>query len=700
MKIDATIPPRMLIRLYSAALLLCANVFLFAPYTVYRSNPEEFEIGFLDMMGTLAWPAMGLIAAIAIAGRLIGQRWLPRYISAVFALGVLTWMQSSFLLWDYGVFDGRDKNWSGYYWLGWLDLALWLAVLTLCLFYVRHALKVIILVSWLLLLGQGMPIVTEEVDRQDYWNRSVTAWQPKGLSAVSEKQNVFHLVLDSFQTDVFLELLQEKDAFTDFSGFVLFRDNAAASPHTSIAVPATLLGSLYTGYGSPADFYAMAMREGIQSKLFDAGFEVSLSPLLSMEDSPRTDYFEVSSVYRDSPRQLARNNTARLLDVGLFRSAPHFLRLVIYDSGNWSLQKRLTGEIQSASFRHKAFFTDYTERLHLGSANSRYHFVHLHPPHPPYVTLPDGRYAGRVLENTRRNYLSEARAVFELLVGFLHKLQALGVYEKSMIILQGDHGSQIEPVMDGQALDPCLPRLPALLAVKRFNAASGPLRISDAPTSLLDVAPTILASLNGEPGPLFSVEQGTERSRPFLTFRVDEHGSTYTRYAIEGSVFDPRSCRFAEKREVDRSGERYQYGSPIRFGVAGDAYSVLKDGWTACHARHCWSSGHEASLQLKVASPGLEHELEVVFKPFLSKPEVSHQTVRVHVNGHLVETWTATADRALAYRTRVPAKAVGSELHISFVLPDAVAPADVGAGGDHRTLGIAVSELTLKPIDK
>ena len=109
--------------LFSAVLLLVANVSLFAPYVVYRSNPEEFEVGFIDMLGQMLWLDIGILAVILLPGMLVSTALRARLIGAVFALGLLTWLQSSVLLWDYGVFDGREVDWSGMDWLGWLDIA-------------------------------------------------------------------------------------------------------------------------------------------------------------------------------------------------------------------------------------------------------------------------------------------------------------------------------------------------------------------------------------------------------------------------------------------------------------------------------------------------------------------------------------------------------------------------------------------------
>ena len=42
-------------RLLSATLLVFSNIFLFASFSVYSGSPEEFEVGYIDMLGSQWW---------------------------------------------------------------------------------------------------------------------------------------------------------------------------------------------------------------------------------------------------------------------------------------------------------------------------------------------------------------------------------------------------------------------------------------------------------------------------------------------------------------------------------------------------------------------------------------------------------------------------------------------------------------------
>lgn len=71
--------------------------------------------------------------------------------------------------------------------------------------------------------------------REELW---VKARAPQGrvpmeLLKYSSSQNIVHIILDSFQTDIFWELVAEEGLEDDLEGFVLFKENmgTAPSPH-------------------------------------------------------------------------------------------------------------------------------------------------------------------------------------------------------------------------------------------------------------------------------------------------------------------------------------------------------------------------------------------------------------------------------------------------------------------------------------
>jgi len=688
--------------LLPALLLLLSNIFVFGTFAVYSGSPKEFELGYLQMLGYQKWWLAALMVLLLLPGLVRNPVFARRYAILIFVIGVLTWIQANFLLWDYGVFDGRNVSWDRFDVYGWLDIVLWLGCIAAAIRFVDRIYPLVKFLSWILIVGQAAMMASQSEDTAGFVKKKYTysnSSLPAPFLELSRKQNVIHFILDSFQTDVFLQLLNENDADRDFSGFTVFKDNAAAAPSTSLAVPAMFLGRLYDGSEPPSRYYADAMTKGFQDTLYDKGYVVNLIPQLSMRLSEHSNYYEIPSNYQGTIADFKRLNAARLDDVALFRNAPHFLRKKLYGGGDWFVSRLFRGDVQVRSFREKAFLSDYIKGVRAVTASPVYNFIHMNPPHPPYVTKADATYAGHILPNTRDNYLNESRPVFALIRRYVAKLKSLGVYDDAMIVLQGDHGSQIDPVIDGQEVEPCLTRLPALLAIKP-PGARGPLKISAAPTSVLDIAPTILKLVDKNQRSVFDLKPDSQRTRPYIYMNAKKEVTTLSFYDVDGSVYDPQSCKKVKQVAVSRQKSVYEYGSELRFGMAGNADAFMGVGWGSCAAVFCWTDSHVATLVLPVEKTGSKLDMNVRLMSFVSEPKVPRQRIRVSVNGEQLGEWVSHKKSLQSFALRIPAERVtGHELRISFGLPDAVVPRALGLGGDKRLLGVALVSLRLRAVD-
>lgn len=692
---------RVSVSLFSATLLITSNIFIFATFSIYSGNPAEFEVGFLDMLASLRVSFLLLFFAFVLPGLFFSYAFVSRYVPFALVLGVLFWVQANFLLWDYGVFDGRDTSWDQYHVFGWLDITLWVILLAVSIRFASRILPFVNIIAWILLVGQATLLFNQGGQEEGFWKKDSVPRNvlPEKILELSEHRNIFHFILDSFQTDVFIQIVEESNLYSEFSGFTLFYENAAVTPHTSFAIPAVFSEELFDGTQSPAAYYKSAIANGFQNALYQAGYTVNLIPKLSMRDGSYSNYYKIPSTYNGTFEDLKNQNAAQLMDVALFRSAPHLLRKFLYDDGNWLLLPIVRGEIAVPSFQEKAFLKDYIEGIKIGNDTPAYHFIHIMPPHPPYVTLEDGSYAGEVLPNTRENFVNQSRSVIVLIRQFIAKLKSLGIYNDALIVLQGDHGSVINPVIDGKEIKPCLPRLPALLAIKS-PGNKGTLKVSDTPTTLLDIAPTILQMVGGDGVSVFELDTTTPRQRPYLIFHGKSEPAQISRYLIEGSVFDPHSCKKQDQFVVFAGTRQYEYGTEIQFGMTGNADPFMGVGWSTCHSRHCWTNGNRSTVHIPVKTVGKDLMLHARFRAFVDKIKVPQQRIRVSVNDTQLTEWIVTEKKNQDAMVRIPAKLViGEEIDIAFDFPDATSPKSIGLGGDPRMLGVAMMSLRLDVLD-
>lgn len=214
-----------------STLILVANIFLFVPFDVYLGNTVEFEAGFGQMLAN-GWRIPLLTWFLLMVPAIVNSRLVRTYAAIIFVLACFTWLQSSLLIWNYGVFDGRGLDFQSYHFFGVLDLLILVALLVIAVFFTARITPLIIIVSSIFLIGQLVIIVNGSNGSTELWKRDLPDTSiPTGFSIASRENNIFHIILDSAQSDIFLELVEEADLRPIFDGFTQFFDNAACTPY-------------------------------------------------------------------------------------------------------------------------------------------------------------------------------------------------------------------------------------------------------------------------------------------------------------------------------------------------------------------------------------------------------------------------------------------------------------------------------------
>jgi hypothetical protein len=556
-----------------------AQLFLFGPWTTYARNENEFAVGFWSLAPSWLGPTAALVALLALAGIWLPRRWLQRYVAALFALGVLLWVQGNLLVFDYGPLYGAPPDFERAAWRSPLELGLWAAVLGLAIVFARFlgavapsASQALLALQLVLFVAPAAGLLQQnegDAPRGRRWSEA-----PARIFELSRGRNVIHLVLDGFASEIFAEAVdRERAAFDrDLSGFVFFADHLGAFRSTRASMPAMLTGIAYRNEVPFDDFRARALRQrSVFRVLAEHGYRVHSISFHPGEHPPtsfqgRVTRYDIPTPYVDRATY-ERFAAAQVLDLTLFRHAPGSLKRRVYNDDRWLLQQR--SGLASRHVRqsnHLAFFDDLTGRLAVASERPVYLFVHVLPPHPPVVF--DS--SCRVLEpqpGTRSAYAGQAACVLAHVRSFLERLREIGAYDRSAILLTADHGwlldrpdHPLEGILTPAGrLDRVASDAMPLLAVKA-PGASGPLRTSYAPTSLTDL-PATIASLAGAPSqalpglPVLEIDDRAPRSRTF-TFHSWKNADWHRRFFDALLVFDVNG------RVLDREAWRFQRAIP------------------------------------------------------------------------------------------------------------------------------------------
>jgi len=542
------------------ALLAPLQLFLFGPHTLFMANQQEFSANFWSLALRLAPMGLALSGVLALVGVVLPKRVFAAYVSGLLGIGIVCWIQGNLIVGDYGLLNGQDIDWSDHAWRNRHELLLWVALPLFAILAARKVFPIAAFGSGALIAVQ-LALIAVTAVRADPEARAKWQGPPAQIFELSSTQNVFHLVLDGFQSDVFHDIVDADRAGIDrrFSGFTFYANHSGAFPTTIVSIPAMLTGSVYRN-NEPLQRYIRKQFE--RASLFNVmsaqGYQVDAITGLVYQKTGATNYYRLPTPYvtYDAYTRFA---AWQLADLSLFRHSPHVLKPRIYNEQAWRLQNifgKTSAETTARRFmpvNGQAFLKDFTGSMTVAHDRPVYKFMHVGVPHWPMTLDAECEYIG-VKRNTREFYIGQARCGVRRVGEFLDRLRELDLYDTSLVVISSDHGVALPPprftgerdvfgaplsVVSGSAL--------ALLVIKPPHS-TGPLRISQAPTTISDIPATIVDTLglkNPFPGTsALKLDEHAPRTRSFglYPWRSAYWHADYFPYmdvfTIEGRVLD------------------------------------------------------------------------------------------------------------------------------------------------------------------
>ena len=192
-------PRRFLLVLFPA--LLVPLQLLLLPSPIYSAT-QVFSAPFWGL--DFIWFHDSAITARSHSSYRLPAKWFDTR-GGLVALGVTIWAQGNLMVGDYGVLNGQDIDWSGHEWRNRYELALWIAVPVVFVVFARTICSTAIFASRILIALQ-IVLLAYTTLQADPEARAKWEGAPDAIFEVSSTQNVFHFVLDGFQSDAFLDI--------------------------------------------------------------------------------------------------------------------------------------------------------------------------------------------------------------------------------------------------------------------------------------------------------------------------------------------------------------------------------------------------------------------------------------------------------------------------------------------------------------
>lgn len=657
-------------------LFFALTLTLFAATQMVCDNQEEFWFTWAQMapgvvrVGLWVWGALTLLLAV------LPRRAFPWGQGVLLGLGVAALLQGNGLNADYGALNGQAIVWEDYTVYGLINTALWAGILFICLSlrqWKRFGALCVVL-PCLLAVGEGGWIAYRAA--QAPTPQTETYLSQAGLYTVGTEENLLVLVLDSVDADQFAQALAEDpDLSRRLEGFTWYRNAMGLSDPTKYGLPALLTGQAYTQPVDYAGFIAAAYADAplytmLAGDVWDARFFTD-SRYVSL-DAGVVDNLAREELAVNDPAGLTRD----LLRLCAFRYAPHFLKPQLWMYSNVFLPYAQAQGEPVYEVTDPAFDARLREEGLEATVERAFRLIHLTGMHPPYTMDADCQYQAQGVTAQE-----QMRGCLRLAEDYLEQLRALGVYDRSAVLILADHGTETvhRP----------------LLLLKR-PGDTGEMAVNDAPVSYADLPATYVALLTGAQAgtELWSIPQGQARTR--LYYHESSRNNAFNLYEYSTQALSPSWEELIPTGRVFHgdsleAAAPYTLGETLYFDLRATARPYLVSGFSSADFHSTWTVGESGRISLPLAQLPRSDTLTVEMK-FLSIMGGS-QRLRVDCGGQTVFEGTVT-DYIL--RFSFPASLVQDQtLTLDFTYPDAISHLEAGLSEDTRQVAFAVTELTV-----
>jgi len=702
-----------------ATLIVSVFIFqflFFAPLHVLMQNFGEFSVRFADVLVIYLVVSIGLTLFLGLIVRLFKA---PALLAALTFLSSVAFFESRFALAfaQHHPFDGTPLDWHALQWLSHIELGV---ILTLAIFFAaihkRTRLLSTISVFIFVFLTAGFCYQLASHSRTLLSVRAPYKTDSLYLDQfyrLSNKRNIIHIVPDQAQGAMLHDILASdyKRYSEIFDGFTLFTQASGRYKGTYPSVVFYMAGEapdpendlvrnqLFTWKYIEETLQQRSIattlaRNGFRT--FGFQFHPGIFCKGSFTACTGTHEEVFGGVAVNSPQRRVLMGVLTVMDLALFQMSPIVLRERVYDNGHWFVRRLARG-----AATHSGILDIFVEKMRVEENPGTYNYIHHAGAHAPLLFDHNCNYVGTQPINWD-NQREQVTCTLVQLETMIQALKKNDVYDRTMIVINGDHGTPSLPpslpTQSGNGISRKLMGKASTLMLIKPPDVRGPLHFSDKPVTIGDIPATIVDTFGLEmvyPGiQVFSDNPAVERERQYFSYEssskvhILQALPNMTRYRIRGNIFDGRDWVLPN---ATSAGE-YQQPSQLRvdhveFLNFTRGFSLLEDHDTPVR----WIDGKQAvvSLYFPAGRP-----VALVFKSYVP-PFIIGQWMEVWVGDKLI---TKLSDQDLL-----------EERH-TIPLPDEWNPAEkvevefkmgvaVSTGKDPRNLSVLFSYIGLEPTD-
>ncbi len=441
-KTDPAVLKRIMQRLFPAALFLVVTYAVFTPSSLFLGNINEFSLSYVRILPVILCMALFLFAGIYfIALWLIREKALPFYIAFLFCITAGAYIQGNFLNTRLPILDGALIEWEEYHAENIVSTFVWIfcPMITFAAVYFKKekSEKFMKYISYFFSAVQIVSLVTLII-MNPLGDDASYGFSKEGEFSIGLEENIIIFVIDTLQEDVMEEYLMsdayEKDGTLD--DFTLFDNAVSGGAPTSIAMPLLLTGSEYDPAQPIRDYLSEAweetqLYEDLHENGYDVRFYTTPADVTGFSEGTVDNYMPIGNSWIDDYAGFGGS---------LYQLVNYLLMPQLLKEKFWLSTDTLLYHIKNEDYQLNDiyFHNDFVEAGETLQPDyeKAFRLYHLNGLHPPYSMTEDFDrvWSFGVAEQT------VLRGDMRIIYAYINAMKQAGVYDKSTIIIAGDHG--------------------------------------------------------------------------------------------------------------------------------------------------------------------------------------------------------------------------------------------------------------------
>ena len=482
-------PPKNVKKLILVTLFFVMTYAIFLPCSLVLGNAEELTVDFYQVLpitivvGVVIFGLIYLLGFIMLAAR--WRKMFCVYLNLVFGLALGVYVQFNFLNVNLSVLNGDVFKWSWKDPDSFVSIVAWMLCMLIPLLflfakyekwdlirgYICGFLTAVQLVSWVFISITAKSAMA---------NRMILT--NSGEFELATKDNIVVFVVDTLDAQWAEQyIIEEESNQALLKDFVYFDNVVAGGAPTILGMPTLLTGVSYdspvsmsvdeyyqNAYAS-SDFFCDLKENGYTVHLYTEPALLKYADVENIDNVVSGVKYDISSV---------RGFAMCLYKLTNYCVMPYPLKgYFSFYGGEFSLYTDVKGQYRY-NIDDPQFYQDFQkEHLSLGATEKKFSLYHLFGAHLPHTMDENCNYTPGVNVSLEQ----QVKGTFKIIKEYLYEMKELGLYEKSTIIIMGDHG--------GIALE----QNPAVF-IKNANYSADKMEVNSAPAMFRNVRASMAAA--------------------------------------------------------------------------------------------------------------------------------------------------------------------------------------------------------------